>query len=224
LARNFAAIRSLHGFLVRELLLETDITEQLATPKFLQYLPTVLAVAEIESILDAFPADTALNLRNRAILEVLYGCGLRVSELVGLAWRNIYAEEGFIQVRGKGSKERLIPIGEPALEAIAHYRPLRAAPKAGSEDIVFLNKNGGTLSRQMVFLVVKEACMRAGIIKNVSPHTFRHSFATHLIEGGADLRAVQEMLGHESITTTEIYLHTDREYLREVLAMYHPRR
>lgn len=224
LARNFAALRSFHGFLLRESFLEADVTEQLATPKFMQYLPTVLAVEEVERLLDIFPADDALNVRNRAMLEMLYSCGLRVSELVGLQWRNIHAEEGFIQVFGKGSKERLIPIGEPAIEALAQYRPLRPAPKAGCEDVVFLNRKGAQLSRQMVFLVVKDAALLAGIEKNISPHTFRHSFATHLIEGGADLRAVQEMLGHESITTTEIYLHTDREYLREVLALYHPRR
>ncbi|MEL6695046.1 MAG: site-specific tyrosine recombinase XerD [Bacteroidota bacterium] len=227
IARNISALRSFHGFLMLDEWSQDDPSALLEMPKFPQKLPQTLNIPEVQSILEAVDLTHAQGIRNRTILEVLYSSGLRVSELIHLTWDRIFREEGFVQVIGKGNKERLVPLGEVALEWLDKYQRevrLHIEPKAGHETFVFLNRRGKQLSRVMVFYIVKGAAEQAGIQKKVSPHTFRHSFATHLLEGGADLRAVQEMLGHESITTTEIYLHIDREYLREVIALYHPRK
>ena len=226
IARNISALRSFFSFLFAEELLAEDPSAHLELPRFPQKLPVVLSIEEIQQLLSAAPSSKAHDIRNKAIVEVLYSCGLRVSELISLEKEQLYLEEGFIRVMGKGAKERLVPIGEPASASLSFYlKEVRHAQegKKESESLVFLNKRGEGLSRVMIFYIVKALAKRAGLSKNISPHTFRHSFATHLIEGGADLRAVQEMLGHESITTTELYLHMDREYLREVFSMYHPR-
>ena len=227
LARNLSSVRSFHRFLYSDNLTPQDPTEQVDLPRFGRKLPDVLSVPEIEALLDAVDLTHPQGLRNRAIVEILYGSGLRVSELTGLRRSAIYVEEGFLRILGKGSKERLVPIGGPALDWLLRYlREVRLAQPAArdSEDTVFLNRRGRPLSRVMVFHIVRDLARAAGLDRDISPHIFRHSFATHLIEGGADLRAVQEMLGHASITTTEIYLHLDREYLREVHALYHPRK
>lgn len=226
LARNLAAVRSFHSFLLREDIAKGNPAELFESPKFTQKLPVYLHVPEVEAMLTANETATDLGLRNRAMIEVLYACGLRVSELVNLEQNQLFLEDGFIRVFGKGSKERLVPIGETATYYIRIYLERvrnHMVPKKGDEDVLFLNRRGGRLTRVMIFTIVKELAEIAGIKKDVSPHTFRHSFATHLIEGGADLRAVQEMLGHESITTTEIYLHLERDYLREVHKTFHPR-
>ncbi|HEY0434485.1 MAG TPA: tyrosine-type recombinase/integrase, partial [Chitinophagaceae bacterium] len=188
-------------------------------------LPDVLNFDEIEAIIGAIDLSKPEGTRNKAILETLYSCGLRVSELVNLKISNLFLDVGFVRVIGKGDKERLIPIGSSAVKYINIYRGTSRksiTPIKGSEDILFLNQRGTKLSRVMIFLITRKLAAQAGIRKNISPHTFRHSFATHLVEGGADLRAVQEMLGHESITTTEIYTHLDREFLRKTLEQYHP--
>lgn len=227
IARNISSLRSFYSFLFAEGLLSDDPSAQLELPRFANKLPLVLSIEEIQRLLAAAPNSKNHHIRNKAMMEVLYSCGLRVSELISLEKDQLYLEEGFLRVLGKGSKERLVPIGEPAIESLTYYLKevrVHLQEKKGAEGIVFLNKRGDRLSRVMVFYVVKDLCKRAGLSQNISPHTFRHSFATHLIEGGADLRAVQEMLGHESITTTELYLHLDREYLREVFALYHPRK
>lgn len=227
LARNISALRSFHGFLLSDGKLVEDPSEMLEMPKFGRKLPTVLSVPEVEAMLATFNTEKPKGLRDRCMLEVLYGSGLRVSELVNLEIAQIYFEEGFLRIFGKGRKERLVPAGEPALAFLKSYLQeyrLELHPPPGHEPFVFLNRQAKKISRISAFNMVKQAALEAGIQKNVSPHTLRHSFATHLIEGGADLRAVQEMLGHESITTTEIYLHLDREYLREVHALYHPRK
>ncbi|MEM6802484.1 MAG: site-specific tyrosine recombinase XerD [Bacteroidota bacterium] len=227
LARNISAIRSFHGYLFMDSWMENDPSELLELPRFGRKMPTVLSVPEIEAILGSINMEKKNGIRNRAMLEVLYGAGLRVSELIGLQMSRVFFQDGFIQIIGKGSKERLVPLGGPAWTSLTRYvKEARDLLKKenGQDSYVFLNKSGNPISRIMVFKIVKEAALAAGINKNISPHTFRHSFATHLVEGGADLRAVQEMLGHESITTTEIYLHMDREYLREVHTMYHPRK
>lgn len=227
LARNISSIRSFHKFLYQEDLLARDPTELLDTPKLSRKLPVYLTVQEIDRLMAAIDHSTPHGTRNRAMLEMLYGSGLRVSELVNLERSMLYLEEGFVRVFGKGSKERLVPIGRSARTRLEHYFEYRygAAQKVqkGEEDMLFLNRRGKRLTRNYVFMVIKELVGEAGIQKTVSPHTFRHSFATHLLEGGADLRAVQEMLGHVSITTTEIYLHLDRDYLREVHRSFHPR-
>jgi integrase/recombinase XerD len=227
LARNISALRSLHGFLVADGFGVEDPSALLELPRAGRKLPVVLSIEEVEAVLEAVDLSRKGGIRDRALLEVLYGSGLRVSEVNTLRMSQVYAEEGFLRIRGKGNKERLVPAGEPALAWIARYvregrhqQPVQA----GHDDLLFLNQRGGKLSRVSIFHLVKQTAALAGIQANVSPHTFRHSFATHLIEGGADLRAVQEMLGHESITTTELYLHLDREKLREVHALYHPRR
>jgi integrase/recombinase XerD len=226
LARNIASIRSFHKFLLQEDHVDEDPTELIDIPKFAQKLPVFLTVAEVDRVFQATDMSTSLGLRNRAMLELLYASGLRVSELVNLEKSHLYMDEGFVRVFGKGSKERLVPLGESAIQYIKlHQEDSRnhVTPTKGHEDILFLNRRGQRLTRNMVFIIVKDLAKNAGITKNISPHTFRHSFATHLIEGGADLRAVQEMLGHESITTTEIYLHLDRDYLKEVHRTFHPR-
>lgn len=227
LARNISALRSFYSFALGEEWTQADPTDRLELPRFAQKLPEVLSISEVEALLEAIPMENLVGLRDRAILETLYGSGLRVSELTQLKLSQIYREEGFLRIIGKGNKERLVPLGEPALywidRQLQEYRFHLHIPR-GQEDFVFLNQRGKGLSRVSVFNVVKAAAAGAALEKNISPHTLRHSFATHLIEGGADLRAVQEMLGHSSITTTELYLHLDREKLREVHALYHPRR
>ncbi|MGZ5247632.1 MAG: tyrosine-type recombinase/integrase, partial [Flavitalea sp.] len=197
----------------------------LETPRLKRALPDVLSFDEIEKILNIVDLSKPEGERNKAILETLYGCGLRVSELINLKISQLYLDVGFIRVIGKGNKERLVPIGNTAIKQINTYMEhIRAHQdiKQGNEDILFLNRRGAKLSRVMIFLMLKELVEKADINKNISPHTFRHSFATHLVEGGADLRAVQEMLGHESITTTEIYTHITRDFLKKTLEQFHP--
>ena len=225
-ARIISGIKSFYKFLLYEGELDTDPTELLEAPKLGRKLPDTLSIEEIDQILSAIDHSTPEGMRNRAMLETLYSSGLRVSELIGLKLSNVHFDVGFLRIFGKGSKERLVPIGREALKFIKIYMEevrVHLDIKSGNEGFMFLNRNGRQLSRQMVFIVIKNLVEKAGIKKTISPHTFRHSFATHLIEGGADLRAVQEMLGHESITTTEIYTHLDREYLRQVIQEFHPR-
>ncbi|UPL50699.1 site-specific tyrosine recombinase XerD [Hymenobacter sublimis] len=225
-ARTLSGIKAFYRFLIMEDMLTLDPTDTLDAPKTGRKLPDTLSYPEIEQVLSGIDLSTPEGTRNRAMLEVLYSSGLRVSELTGLRLSNLYADQGFVRVTGKGNKERLVPIGRDALKHLGFYlQSIRAHLdiKPGHEDTVFLNKRGSGLSRVMVFNIIKDAAVKAGIQKSISPHTFRHSFATHLIEGGADLRAVQEMLGHESITTTEIYTHLDRDYLRQVITEFHPR-
>ncbi|MEM6262675.1 MAG: site-specific tyrosine recombinase [Bacteroidota bacterium] len=223
IARSLSAIRTYHGFLTAEGLVAHNPSELLDTPKLGRKLPNVMKPEEIQMLLDALPPDA---FRDRAIIEVLYGCGLRVTELTHLGLPGLFLEEGYLRVVGKGKKERLIPLGNPAQEALERYlvhSRAKVPPKPGHEEFVFLSRLGKKLSRVAIFQLVKRMAMQAGLKASISPHSFRHSFATHLIEGGADLRAVQDMLGHASITTTEIYLHMDQQYLREVHSRFHPR-
>lgn len=225
-ARIISGLKSFYKFLLYEGELESDPTELLEAPKLGRKLPDTLSVEEIDQILAAIDHSKPEGMRNRAMLETLYSSGLRVSELIGLKMSNVHSDVGFLRIFGKGSKERLVPIGKEALKYIEIYQNevrVHLDIKPGNESFMFLNRNGRQLTRQMVFIVIKTLVEKAGIKKTISPHTFRHSFATHLIEGGADLRAVQEMLGHESITTTEIYTHLDRDYLRQVIQEFHPR-
>lgn len=225
-ARLISGIKAFFKYLQLEKVRADNPAELLESPKFLRKLPDTLSREDIQKILEAIDLSTPEGTRNRAMLETLYNCGLRVSELTGLQVSNVRDEMGFIRVVGKGDKERLVPIGSRALKYIAHYRDeIRIHKKIASQDrdMLFLNKNGRPISRISVFNIVKKCVAEVGIEKVVSPHTFRHSFATHLVENGADLRAVQEMLGHESITTTEIYTHLDRNYLRDTILKYHPR-
>ena len=224
-SRIISGLRSFYTYCLQEQITTKDPTALLETPKIKKALPDVLSYAEIENILAQIDMSTPEGSRNKAIIETLYSCGLRVSELVNLKLSCLYSEIGFIRVTGKGDKERLVPVGESALKHINIYKNnirvhLPVIP--GQQDVLFLNRRGRKLSRVMIFMIIKELAKRAGITKNISPHTFRHSFASHLVEGGADLRAVQEMLGHESITTTEIYTHLNREYLRDTLQQFHP--
>ena len=224
-ARIISGIRQFYKFCALEGISDNDPSLLLEAPKLKRALPDVLSFEEIESIISTIDLSKPEGARNKAILETMYSCGLRVTELVNLRLSHLYLDVGFIRVIGKGDKERLVPIGSSAIKYIGIYRKeVRAhiTPKPGNEDILFLNRNGSKLSRVMIFYIIKELSAKAGIRKNISPHTFRHSFATHLVEGGADLRAVQEMLGHESITTTEIYTHLDREFLRKTLEDHHP--
>ena len=225
-ARAISSVKALYRFLDAEGRLRENPCDKISVPKINPYMPTVLSVEEVLSILDAVDLSQPQGHRNRAILEVLYSCGLRVSELVNLKISDLFLDEQFIRVFGKGSKQRLVPIGEPAIRAIALYREVRdAGPvQKAAEDILFLNRNGGKLTREMVFHIVRDATAAAGVRKNVSPHTFRHSFATHLVENGADLRVVQQMLGHESILTTEIYTHIDTRKWQDTILKYHPTR
>ena len=224
-ARIISGMRSFYSYCMMEQLTEKDPTLLLETPRLKRKLPDVLSFAEIENVIRAVDLSKPEGERNKAILETLYSCGLRVSEIVNLKLSNLYLDVGFIRVIGKGDKERLVPIGAAAAKQIIHYvKNVRVHQhiQPGHEDIVFLNRRGAALTRVMIFLLLKEYVKKTGITKNISPHTFRHSFGTHLVEGGADLRAVQEMLGHESITTTEIYTHLDRSFLRETLEKFHP--
>lgn len=225
-ARVVSGLKSYFGFLALEELIEDDPTTLLELPKISRKLPDVLSIIEIEQLLLAIDLSKPEGIRSKAIIEVLYGCGLRVSELISLRISDIHADAAYIMVEGKGSKQRIIPIGRVALKHLSIYlHEVRSKQKikAGMEDFVFLNKFGSSLSRISVFTMIKSLADQASLKKSISPHTFRHSFATHLIEGGADLRAVQAMLGHVSITTTEIYTHLDREYLHSVIRSYHPR-
>lgn len=224
-ARIISGIKSFYRFLLLDEYITADPTELLESPKIGLKLPEVLTVNEINDILDTIDLSLPEGQRNRAMLEVLYSCGLRVSELISLRYSDVYFDEGFIRVEGKGSKQRLVPISETAIREIKNYlldRNLMVVKK-GFEDILFLSRRGTALSRIMVFHIIKQQTEMAGVHKNVSPHTFRHSFATHLLEGGANLRAIQEMLGHEKITTTEIYTHIDRQFLRKEILEHHPR-
>lgn len=224
-ARIISGLRSFYKYCLLEQISDTDPTVLLEAPKVRRALPDTLAFEEIEKIIGAIDLSTDEGGRNKAIFETMYSCGLRVSEVVNLKISCLYMDVGFIKVIGKGDKQRLVPIGSDAIRYINIYRNnIRNKIKiaSGQEDILFLNRRGRGLSRVMIFLILKDLVQKAGIRKNVSPHTFRHSFATHLVEGGADLRAVQEMLGHESITTTEIYTHLDRDYLRSTLQQFHP--
>jgi len=225
-ARVLSGIKTFYHYLVLEDQVENNPAKLMQSPKLGRKLPEVLSVEEIEKLLQAIDLSKPEGHRNKAIVETLYGCGLRVSELTGLQISNLYLQEGFIRVLGKGNKERLIPIGNQAIKAIKQYFQDRQqmssiAPEA--RDIVFLNRRGKALSRVMIFTIIKQLAAKVEITKIISPHTLRHSFATHLVEGGADLRAVQEMLGHASILTTEIYTHLDRQFLRQTLTEFHPR-
>lgn len=224
-ARIISGIRAFYKYCAIEQIIKSDPTTLLEAPKLKRALPDILSFEEIENIIAQIDLSTPEGGRNKAILETMYSCGLRVTELVNLRLSCLYFDVGFIRVIGKGDKERLVPIGGSAIKYISLYRNnirLHQPIKPGYEDILFLNRRGTGLSRVMIFLLLKDLVRKAGISKKISPHTFRHSFATHLVEGGADLRAVQEMLGHESITTTEIYTHLDREYLRQTLHQFHP--
>ncbi len=226
-ARIISGIKAFYRFLMYEDRIAEDPAQLLEAPKLGRKLPDTLSFPELEALLEAIPLGEPEGHRNRAMLEVLYSSGLRVSELVELKKSQVFTEVGFLKVVGKGNKERLVPIGKAALHHLKLYAEhvrSQQTPARGQEEYVFLNRRGQKLTRVMVFLIIKKTAAQAGIEKNISPHTFRHSFATHLIEGGADLRAVQEMLGHESITTTEIYTHLDRDYLKQVLHNFHPRK
>lgn len=225
-ARILSGIRGFFRFLLMENILEANPAELLDAPKLPRKLPDVLSIDDINRIIDSFDLSKPESTRNKAIIETLYSCGLRVSELVDLKLSQISFNTEFIRVIGKGNKERIVPIGSSALHAIELYlKGVRChqSIRKGHEDILFLNRRGSKLSRVMIFTIIKNQAEICGIKKNISPHTFRHSFASHLVEGGADLRAVQDMLGHESITTTEIYTHLDRQYLRETIMLFHPR-
>ncbi len=225
-ARIISGIRAFYKFLQLEAAMDTDPAQLLDLPKLRRKLPHTLSFEEINKIIAAIDLSKPEGMRNKAIIDTLYGCGLRVSELTGLLISNIYAEEEFLRVVGKGDKERLIPVGATTLRSIVLYLQtvrVHQTIARGFEDHVFLNRNGKALSRVYIFKMLRSAAQLAGIQKTLSPHTLRHSFATHLLEGGADLRAVQEMLGHESITTTEIYTHMDRSFLKDTLLQFHPR-
>ena len=225
-ARIISGLRAFYKYLMMEDLIKINPTELLAAPKLSRKLPDTLNAEEVNLLLGAVDMSTPEGMRNRTMLEVLYGCGLRVSELVNLQISSLFLDVEFIKVIGKGDKERLVPIGGQAVKYIKLYKDiLRCHLKVqkGEEDILFLNRRGKKLSRVMVFLIIRDLAQKIGLTKTISPHTLRHSFATHLIDGGADLRAVQEMLGHSSITTTEIYTHLDRDYLRSTMQQFHPR-
>ena len=225
-ARIVSGLKSFFNYLLLEEKIDINPMELIDAPKLVRKLPETLSIQEIEIIIDAIDLDSKEGMRNKAILETLYSCGLRVSELVNLKVQNLFLDIGFIKVLGKGMKERLVPIGTKAAECISIYMKeyrVNINISEGFEGYLFINRRGKNLTRNMIFIIIKDLVKKAGLNKNISPHTFRHSFATHLIEGGADLRAVQEMLGHESITTTEIYTHLNKNYLKEVVNKFHPR-
>jgi integrase/recombinase XerD len=225
-ARILSGIKAFYKYLLMEDMIKSDPSELLESPKIQRKLPDTLSYEDINKLIDAIDLSKPEGARNKAIMEVLYGCGLRVSELTELKLSNLYLDIEFIKVFGKGSKERLVPIGGSAVKALKIWIEqvrVHTPIKKGEEDYVFLNRRGTRLSRMYIFMIIKDLALITRIKKTISPHTFRHSFATHLVEGGADLRAVQEMLGHESITTTEIYTHLDREYLKGTIIQYHPR-
>jgi len=227
-ARILSGLKAFYKYLIIDDIIDDDPTELLEAPKIGRKLPDVLSIEEINSLINAIDLSKPEGERNKAVLETMYSCGLRVSELTNLKLSNLMLNEGFIHVIGKGSKERIVPIGSVAIKHINIYiqsvRNHMSIIKKGSEDILFLNRRGAGLTRVMVFTIIKNLCKKAGINKMVSPHTLRHSFATHLLENGADLRSIQLMLGHESITTTEIYVHLDRTFLTQVLNSFHPRK
>ena len=225
-ARIVSGLKSFFNYLLLEEKIDINPMELIDAPKLVRKLPETLSIQEIEIIIDAIDLDSKEGIRNKAILETLYSCGLRVSELVNLKVQNLFLDIGFIKILGKGMKERLVPIGTKAAECISLYMNeyrTNINISEGFEGYLFINRRGKNLTRNMIFIIVKDLIKKADLNKNISPHTFRHSFATHLIEGGADLRAVQEMLGHESITTTEIYTHLNKNYLKEVVNKFHPR-
>lgn len=225
-ARLISGIKGFYKYLLIENILNTDPTALITAPRLGRKLPDTLSVIEINNIIAAIDLSLPEGQRNKAMLETIYSCGLRVSELVNLKISNLYFKDGFVKVIGKGDKERLVPIGSVAIKQINIYRDevrCHHIIKKDQEDFLFLNRRGAKLSRVMLFTIIKQLALKIDLKKHISPHTFRHSFATHLIEGGADLRAVQEMLGHESITTTEIYTHLDRDYLRQAIIQFHPR-
>ncbi|HZK08025.1 MAG TPA: site-specific tyrosine recombinase XerD [Bacteroidales bacterium] len=225
IARTISGVRAFYKYLLTEDLLDHDPTSLVETPRIGRSLPEVLSFGEIEQMIAAVDMSKPQGERNRAIIEVLYGCGLRVSELVNLTLHQLHFDLGFVLITGKGNKQRWVPIGKPAMEQTERYisySRCHITPQKGHEDYAFLNSSGKKLTRVMIFYIVKSLVEKAGIHKNIHPHSLRHSFATHLVEGGADLRAVQEMLGHESILTTEIYTHLDRKFLRETVEKYHP--
>ena len=224
-SRLISALKSFFGFMEIEGRIQVNPADTIDPPKISRHIPVVLSVEEIDRIMNSVDLSETEGQRNRAILEVLYSCGLRVSELISLRISDLFFDESFIRVTGKGDKQRLVPIGEPAKRAVQLYlsQTRRAYVSKKAEDILFLNRRGGKLSRQMIFLMIKSQCEKAGITKEISPHTFRHSFATHLVENGADLRAVQQMLGHESILTTEIYTHIDSSKWQGSILTFHPR-
>ena len=225
-ARIISGVKNFYKFLRLEGYMDDDPTELLLTPKIGRHLPEVLTISEIDRMIEAIDMSKAEGQRNRAIIETLYGCGMRVSELVTLQLSQLFLDERYVIIQGKGNKQRLVPISPVAIEQINLYMEQtrsRQVAKRGNEDILFLNRRGAMLTRQMIFHIVKQLCELAGIRKVISPHTLRHSFATHLLEGGANLRAIQQMLGHESITTTEIYVHIDRSRLRDEILEFHPR-
>ena len=223
-ARLLSAFRSFFDWMILEGEIKDNPCDGVDAPKIGRYLPEVLSVEEVDAIISSVDESTPMGLRDRAMLEVLYGCGLRVSEAVNLRISNVYFNEGFLRIVGKGDKERLVPLGEMAAAALRAWYGARPEPAKGCEDFVFLNLRGGRLSRVSMFNTVKKQAMLAGVRKEISPHTFRHSFATHLVENGADLRVVQEMLGHESILTTEIYTHIDSSSWQGSILAHHPRR
>lgn len=226
-ARVLSGVKAFYKYLLMENVLQDDPTELIEGPSIGKKLPDFLTVEEINILLDAIDLSLPEGQRNKAMLETLYSCGLRVSELIGLQLSQSYFNDGFVKVTGKGNKERIIPMGNSAIKQIGLYTDgirNHLPIQKGHEDYIFLNRRGRKLSRVMVFMIIKDLASRAGIRTSISPHTFRHSFATHLIEGGADLRAVQEMLGHSSITTTEIYTHLDKDYLRSAILQFHPRK
>jgi integrase/recombinase XerD len=225
-ARVISGLKSFYGYLMLEDVLKESPMELISSPRIGRKLPVTLSVDEIDSIISCIDLSKPEGARNKAMLETMYSCGLRVSELTNLKISCLFLDDGFARIVGKGDKERLVPVGKSASKYIEIYKNevrVHQDIQSGNEDFLFLNRRGAPLSRVMVFKTVKQLTEAAGIDKNISPHTFRHSFATHLVEGGADLRAVQEMLGHESISTTEIYTHLDREYLRDEILSYHPR-
>lgn len=225
-SRVISGIKAFYKYLVLENLTRENPTELLESPRLGRKLPDTLSIEEIDKIISAIDRSKPEGERNRAMLETLYSSGLRVTELINLRISNLFFKESFIRIVGKGNKERIVPIGSIAMKHINIYLKevrVHSTVKKGSEDVLFLNRRGNKLTRNMVFMIIQSLTKKIGLNKKISPHTFRHSFATHLIEGGADLRAVQEMLGHESITTTEIYLHLNREYLRDTIMKHHPR-
>jgi integrase/recombinase XerD len=226
-ARVLSGIKAFYKYLLIENIIKVNPTELLESPRLARKLPVILTLEEINAMIDAIDLSHTTGHRNRAIVETLYGCGLRVTELVNLRISGLHFNDGYIRIIGKGDKERLVPVGSVAQKQILIYlKQIRSVHKIqkGQEDFVFLNSRGHKLTRVMIFTMLKDLAAKAGIRKNIGPHTFRHSFATHLVEGGADLRAVQDMLGHESITTTEIYTHLNKEYIRDAILQFHPRK
>ena len=225
-ARIISGIKQFYAYLLLENLVANDPSELLEQPKIGRKLPEVMTIEEIDELINANNLENPEGYRNRAMLEVLYSCGLRVSELVELKFSDLFYDEGFVRVIGKGNKERLVPLSKSVEREIQNYSEKTRSKlkiKKGHENFVFLNRRGSKLTRVMIFLIIKELALKIDLQKKISPHTFRHSFATHLIEGGANLRAIQEMLGHESIITTEIYTHLDQRFLKDAILSFHPR-